>query len=157
MNSALRRNYFRYARGGQKHGAIGVTLAKQRYHFAPETANFAVGQNGLESIANFKPVLMIIDRQQDDGAAIAALVAHLPTLVQSRSERLRFHPVESMHGDHGDLRLSFLVDFLADSGELRHSLGVEGAGEIVYIAMELKTLDLFREGRNCEQQKEHCG
>lgn len=65
------------SRNLQERRAI-LILPQKRQHLAAEPADFAVGQNRLETVTDLCPVFVIVYREQHHYTAIFALRAYAP-------------------------------------------------------------------------------
>ena len=135
-------------------GGAVVALAQPRHHVAPETAHLAVRKNGLESVADLGPVLVVADGHEDHYAPVRALVTHPPFLKQVIGEVLHGVAIQGLDGNHRDLGLGFLVDFGRELRYLRHGRGVKYAGEIVDVSLYVELLPLLSGRRRGEEDRE---
>src|SRR6185369_17249306 len=72
LHSCILRDDFGYAGGDERNCPVVVSLPEKRDCFASEAADFAVGKNAFQSVANRRPVLVILDCIKDKDAAIAS-------------------------------------------------------------------------------------
>ncbi len=131
LNPGIFRDDIRDSRRHQRHGAVVVVLPQQRDSLAADASDLAVGQDRLQSVADFDAVFVVLHREQDQDAVVRGFVSDTPLLVEGDRVALDVCTVESVYCDDGDLRLGFLVELLADVVELRDGGLVEDVGEVV--------------------------
>jgi hypothetical protein len=64
--------------GELEHRSAGVATFQERDHLAAEVADLAVGQDGLETVADCGEILMIVDGEENHYAAIFSFVTDAP-------------------------------------------------------------------------------
>jgi len=124
--------------GGEDERAVVVLLAEVGNHLAADAADLAVGQDALEAVADFNAVLVVVDREEDEDAAVCALGADLPAFFQFVDEVIDVLIADALDGDDCNLRVGTLVDLAAEQGEGLDGLRGEDAGEVVDVAAWLQ-------------------
>ena len=118
-------------RSHQRYGAVVVILPQQRDRLAAKASDLAISQDRLQPVADFDAVFVVLHRQQDQDSVVRGFAADSPLLVQGDGVALNVGAVERIYGDHGNLRVRFLVELLADVVELRDGGLIEDVGEVV--------------------------
>ncbi len=127
---------------------VVIALPQQRDHIAAKATYFAVGKNRLESVSNFCPIFVIVDRKQHHHASVCSLVAHAPLLEKVVREVFSRIALQGFDRDNADLGLGFLINFPAEPRQLFHGCRVERTAKIVDVSMRIELLPLFRMGRH---------
>src|SRR5262249_2677903 len=99
------------------------------------------------------PVATIIHGQQNQHAPVVRLRSDAPSLVQINCVAFNIPTVERMDRDYGNLRVSFVVNLLAQAADGLGRLSVDHAGKIVDVACGFKLLD--RLSTQGERQTDH--
>jgi hypothetical protein len=121
-----------------------LPLPQKRQHFATEAAYFAIGQDRFEAVADFSPVLAIIDGQQHHHAAVFAFWSDAPFLKEAIREILRRIAFERMDGYDGKLRVGLPIELLAQCRNFLARFRIHYACEIVNVTLRRKPFDFFR-------------
>ncbi len=104
-------------------GIVEVVGAQVRHHLAADIPHFAVGQDAFQPKSHVDLPLVIVDGQQDQDAAVGALLADLPLVFKAAGIILPVIAIERMHRDHRNLRIGLGVVKLAadvvDAGDRR--------------------------------------
>jgi hypothetical protein len=127
----------------KEHCVAGAILAKQRNHLATEAADFAIGKNRFEAVADFGPILVVVSGEENQDAAIISFLPHTPLLEQTIREVGRFHAFEGADGDNGDLGICLLLDFGGESVDLLGGGRGDDVGEVVEVVRGAELLDAF--------------
>ncbi len=109
-------------------------MAEDGDGFAAEAADFAVGEDGFEAVADLGEIFVIVDGVEDEDAAAGLLGADAPFGGEIEGVVEDGLAVGCGDGDDGDLRVGFLVDFGAEGGELVAGFGVEDVGQVGDVA-----------------------
>jgi len=126
-------------------------LLKEWNGFPAEAADFAVRQDGFQTVAHFYAVPVVLNRKQDYYSTVRGLVPNPPFLVKIRRVTLDVGSVQRVDGDYGDLRVSFLIDLPADVIQLRDGLPVKDVSEVVDVVSGVKLRNRFRAGEKRER------
>ena len=117
-DATIRCDRFGDEASNEQDGGVVVSLPEIWNRFAAKGADFAVGENRFEAITDFESILVIVNGEQDQDAAIgfgpdAQLRRKVDGIVLDGlvSQRL--------DGDDGDLCLGLLLNLGAKSGDLR--------------------------------------
>ena len=110
-------------------------MAEDRDSFAAEAADFAVREDRLQAIADLGPVGTVVHGEEYQDTAIGLLGANAPFRGEVESVLDDWLAVGGGDGDYGDLRVGFLIDFGAKSGELVAGGLAQDVGEIVYVTL----------------------
>ncbi len=97
----------------EQQGAVVIPLAQERNRFAPESAHFAVRQNGFEAVADFHAIFAVRGNKEDQHAARQLLRSHAPSGREVDRVLLDGFAFERGNGDHRNLRFRFLIDLRA--------------------------------------------
>ena len=143
-NMTVLRDYFGDLARYLPDGAVVVALAQQRNHIASEPTHLAVGKDRFEAVADFRPVLVITDCEQDHHASVRSLVPDTPLLKKVVGEVFHCVTLQGLDGDQCDLGLGFLIDFRTQAREPFHRGGVEHAGKIIDVSLYVELLPLLR-------------
>jgi small subunit ribosomal protein S20 len=141
----------------QERGGI-LVLPQQRNHLPSEIADHPIGEDGLEAVADLGAIPVVVDCQQDEHAAVLALGACAPFIEQPIGEIVFGIAFQGMDGNHGDLGIGLLVEFLAERGQGLARAGIQDAGKVIDIALGSELFDLFcahwkNGGQGQKQQK----
>ncbi len=131
LNAGVLRDDVGDSRSHQRDGAVVVILPQQRDRFAAKASDLAIGQDRLQPVADFDAVFAVLHRQQDQHSVVRGFAANAPLLVQGDGVALNVCTVEGIYGDHGNLRMGFLVELLADVIELPDGGLIEDVGKVV--------------------------
>ena len=118
-NAAILGDHFGDSLRYQKHSRVIIPLAKVRDCFPPDRARLPVGENGLEAIPDLEAVSAIFDGKKDHHAALGLLWPNSPLCGQVNRELLNGAAVKGLYCDDCDLRVSLLIHFRAERGELK--------------------------------------
>ncbi len=121
-----------------------MTLPEQWEHASAETADLAIRQYRFESISDFRPVLVLIYREQNHNTAVLAFRSHTPFLEETIRKILSRIAFERMDGYDGELGIRFLIQLLTESGDFLPGIGIDDAGEIIHVTLRRELLDFFR-------------
>jgi hypothetical protein len=133
-----------------------IVGAKPRNHFAAEASHFAIGQDGLKSVTDLNPVLVIIHGEQNHDAAVIALVADSPAFEEPIRKIGGLKTLEGMDSDERDLCGGLLINFATQSGDLLRGLGVQDSSEVVYVALRSELVELFSLDRRRKKPEAEC-
>ncbi len=120
---------------------IVVSAFHQRNGFALKASHLAVGQDRLQSIANFDSRTVILNGVENQDAAIGGLCADAPLVEEIDRVTFDVGAVERIDGDERDLGVGFVVDLMAEVFDLTFCALVEHSGEIVDVAGGLEIFD----------------
>ena len=81
MDATVRSDDACNLRGQIKQRPAVVSAAETRDHFPAEAPYFAIGQNGLKAVADLNAIPSVVNREQDQHAAIVAFWTDSPALV----------------------------------------------------------------------------
>jgi len=115
----------------QRYGAVVVILPQQRDRFAAKASDLAIRQDRFQPVADFDAVFVVLHRQQDQDSVVRGFAPDSPLLVQGHGVALDVGAVQGIYCDHGNLRLRFLVELLADVIELRDGGLIKDVSEVV--------------------------
>ncbi len=138
--------------GSQRDRRIVIALAQIRHHFAADRSDFTVGQNSFQAVSDFKPVMVVVGRNQEKQAAVGTLRPHLPLFFQPHGEIVNGVIAGRMDGHDGNLGVGLVIDFCAKRFQAAARRCRQHPGEIVHIAGGLQIADLFRSGGQGKQQ-----
>ncbi len=149
------------ARDEEESGVV-ISLAEDGDGFAAEAADFAVGENSFEAVADLGPIFVVVGGVENEDAAADLLGADAPFCGEGVGVVEDVLAVCGGYGDYGDLGFGFLVDFGAERGEFGFGVGGEDVGEVVDVADgfggDLKILSVRCERQEGgENQKEYGG
>lgn len=153
LHAAISGDHFRNFSGKVKQATVVISRSKSGRHLAAKAADFAIGQNGFESVTHFSPILVVVRGQQNQDAAIIVLVANAPLFEKIIREIRRLQTFKRFDGHHGNLGVSFLIDFRAERRNLRRSLRVKYAGKVINVTLRIEVFDFFR--ACCEGETEN--
>lgn len=136
----------------QQNRAVVVVLLELRNGFAAKTTDFAIGQDRLQAVAYFDPVLVVLDGKKKEDSVICRLAADAPLLEKRNCVALNIGAIQGIYGYDGDLRVRLLVDLLANVVQLRDGGRVKNVGEIVDVVRRLQLRD--RLGVKQERQRQ---
>ena len=138
----------------KEESGVVVSLAEDGDGFTAEAADFAVGEDAFEAVADLGPIFVIVGGVEDEDAATDLLGADSPFCGEVVGIVEDGLAVGGGDGDDGDLGFGFLVDLGAEGGELGFAVGGEDVGEITDVAK-----GLFGEwnglGAGCEWNKDY--
>src|SRR5579884_1244819 len=134
-----------------------IAGAKLRAHVAQDAADEAVGEDGLEAIADLDAVLVVLRGQEQEQAFVAALVTDAPLAGEGVGEILDGLAVERLDGDHGDLHAGGLFDAAEVGFERVFGAVVEDMGEIADIALGLQGVGVKGEESGGEEKWNNAG
>ena len=77
-DAAILRDHIRDAAGEQRHACVVVSLTEIRDHLAAEAADFAVGQDGFQTVADLRPVFVVVHCEENQDAAGSLLRTDAP-------------------------------------------------------------------------------
>jgi hypothetical protein len=153
------------ARDEEESGVV-ISLAENGDGFATEAADFAVGEDAFEAVADLSPIFVVVGGVEDEDAAANLLGADSPFCGEIVGVVEGGLVADGGDGDDGDLGFCFLVDLGAEGGEFGFGVGGEDVGEIADVAgglvgeleglLGLLGLGCEREGER-ENQKEESG
>src|SRR6185437_11496765 len=87
----------------QPQGRAIFALPEKRDCFAAKAADFAIGQDWLQPVANLGAIAMVIHRQQNQHTAIDRLGPDAPLLVKIGGVAFNVGTIERADSDHGNL------------------------------------------------------
>ena len=141
LNTGILRDYVRYAGGDQRDRAVVVALLEKRDGLASEAADFSVGKNALQTVADCCPVLSILNRIQNEDAAIASLLANSPLLVKLYRVVEDVAAIQRIDSNDGYLRVSLVIELLGDVVEIGSRASIEDVREVVNVVARLELRD----------------
>ena len=122
------------AAGDEEESGVVISLAQDGDGFATEAADFAVGEDAFEAVADLGPIFVVVGGVEDENAAADLLGPDTPFCGERVGVIKGGLAVESGDGDNSDLGFSFLIDFGAEGGEFSFGVGGEDVGEIADVA-----------------------
>ncbi len=128
----------------QKDSAVIVASLQKRHCFTAKTAHFSVGENRLQAIAHFDPILPVIGREKNQHAARLLFGSHAPLGRQIDCKLLDGLIAQGRNGYDSDLRLGLLLDFAAKRSQSFPGRRAQHSREIAHIALGLEVLYLLR-------------
>jgi hypothetical protein len=137
----------------QCYRAAVVILSEQRDGLAAKASDFSIGQNRLQSVADFDAVFSVLHGQKDEDAVVRGFAADAPLLVQVDRVALNVRPIQGVHRDYGNLRMRLLVELLADVIELRDGVLIENVGKVVDVIGGVQLGDRFCPKQQRERQQ----
>ena len=140
------------AASDKEESGVVVSLAEDGDGFAPEAADFAVGEDAFEAIADLRPVFVIVGGVEDEDAAADLFGADAPFCCEGVGVVEGVLATCGGDGDDGDLGFGFLVDFGAEGREFGFGVGREDVGEVADVAE-----GLIGELRGLRARCERCG
>ena len=148
-----------YALCDQPQRRAVLVLFQERNSLTPETAHFAIWEDGLESITDLSPVAPILHRKQYQYSAITGLRPYSPLLVEIRGETFNILAIEGPDGHHGDLSICLVVHLGCQLLDCRSRLRINDAGKIIHVSGGLELLDRFgsQQNRQRNEPAEHEG
>ena len=102
------------------------------------------GKNRFEAVADFDAGAMILDRVENQDAAIGRFAADAPLVEEIDGITFDVGAVERIDRHDRDLGVGFLVDLTAEIFNLGNCVGIENVGEIVDVAGGLESGTLAR-------------
>jgi len=145
----------------EEESGIVISLAEDGDRFATEAADFAVGENAFEAIADLGPILVVVGGVKDEDAAADLFGADAPFCGEIEGVVEDVLAVCGGDGDDGDLGFGFLVDFGAERGEFGFAVRGEDVGEVVDVADgfggDLKILSVRCERQEGDENQKECG
>ena len=154
------------AAGDEEERGVVISLAEDGDGFASEAADFAVGEDAFEAVADLSPIFVVVGGVEDEDAAAHLLGADSPFCGESVGVVEGGLVADGGDGDDGDLSFGFLVDLGAEGGELGFGVGGKDVGEIADVSeglvgdleglLGLLGLGCERQGER-ENQKEESG
>ena len=151
------------AAGNEEERGVVISLAEDGHGFATEAADFAVGEDAFEAVADLRPIFVVVGGVEDEDAAAGLLGADAPFCGEGVGVVEDVLAVGGGDGDDGDLRFGFLVDLGAEGDEFSFAVGGEDVGEIADVAGglvgDLEGLGVGGERRREENDRdqEECG
>jgi hypothetical protein len=130
------------AHGGFDAGAEIVDAEKWN-HGAACVASASVGDDRLEAVADFCPVLMFGRRDQEKDAAVIFFSADAELFEEFVPVLLDRFAFEGAHRDDSHLRVSFLFELGAEVFEASFAFGSEDTGEVSDITGGMDVFDFF--------------
>ena len=115
LDAAIGGNNLRDVAGHQRNSRVVVILAQIRDGLAAETADFAVGQNFFQAIADFDAVAVIVHGKKNQNAAVGLFGADAEAGGEINGVVLDWPAAERFDRDNDELRLSFLIHLGAQS------------------------------------------
>jgi hypothetical protein len=122
------------AAGDEQESGVVISLAKDGDGFAAEAADFAVGKDAFEAVADLSPIFVVVGGVEDEDAAADLLGADAPFCGEIIGIVEGGLVADGGDGDDGDLGFGFLVDLGAEGGELGFGVGGEDVGEVADVA-----------------------
>jgi hypothetical protein len=144
----------RHASEDQRECGIVIATAHQGHSFALEAADFSVGKNRFESVADFDARAMILNDVEDEHSAVGALASDAPLLEQIDGVALDVAAFERIDSDESDLRVGLGVELLGDTGYLRRRIRVQDVRKIVDVIGGLELRDRLRERNETQDNDE---
>ncbi len=132
----MRDNVGDATRDEEERGVV-IVLAEDGDGFAAEAADFAVGEDAFETIADLGPIFVVVGGVEDEDAAADLFGADAPFCGERVGVIENVLAVGGGDGDDGYLGFSFLIDFGAEGGEFGFGVGGEDVGEIADVAKGL--------------------
>ena len=83
LNAGIMRDHICNPHCAQSNRAVVIALPEQRHGFAPDAANPAIGEDRFETVAYRRPIFVVFNREQDQRAAVGALAADPPCLIET--------------------------------------------------------------------------
>ena len=121
-----------------------LPLPQKRQHFAAEAADFAIRQDRFQAVADFSPVLSVVDGEQHRYAAVFAFWPDAPFLKEAIGKILRGVAFERVDGYDGKLRIGLPIELLAEGRNSLARFRIHYACEVVDVTLRRKLFDLFR-------------
>ncbi len=143
MDAGVLGDDVRDPRSDEQEGLAIVAGAHEWDRFALKSADLAVGQDGLEPVANLDAGAVIVDGIQNQNAAVGGLAAYSPLMEEVDGVAFDIGAIERVNGDDGDLGVRLLVDFAADVVHLRDGVLVQNVSEIVDVIGGFELSDGF--------------
>jgi hypothetical protein len=141
LYTGVLRDDIRDPRRHQGNGAAIVILPEQRDCLAAKVSDLAIGEDRLQSVADFDAVFPVLHRQKDEDSVVRGFAADTPLLVQVNGVTLNVRTIQGIHRDYGDLGVRLLVELLADVIQLRDGGLIENMGEIVDVVGRMQLGD----------------
>ena len=117
-DAAILRDYIRDAAGEQRYTCIVVSLTEIRDHLAAEAADFAVGEDGFQTVADLRPIFVIIYGEENQDAAGGLLGTDAPFGCDVEGI-IFYRAIAQRWNDHDEnLRFGFVVYFGTERVEL---------------------------------------
>lgn len=157
-SSELDTSIFRYdvchAGGHQPYSAVIIIAFQKGDRLAHKTADSSVRQDSLKSISHFNSVAVVLHREKNQHAAVAALLAKSPLSKQVDGITLDVTPIESIDENDCYFGMCLLVNLPAHIVERVFRRGTQHMREIVDVVcwMELRN----RLGKSQGGEAEKC-
>jgi hypothetical protein len=143
-----------HSRRHQRNRALVVVLPEQRDRLAANASHFSVGQDRLQSVADFDAVSVVLRRQEDQDSMVCSFAADAPLLVQGDGIAFYVGSVQRIYCDYSGLSMRFLIELLADVIQLRDGGRVENVGEIVDVVGGTQLRDRLCPKQQRERQQD---
>src|SRR3974390_3102248 len=138
LNPRIGRDHLGHAARYQQQSLVICLAAHQRGSFPLKASHLAVGKNRFQPVAYLHACAMILNRVQDQDAAVGGLRADTPFLEEVDGKALDIRSIESVDGYDCDLGVSFLLDLAAEIVHLRNRLLIEYVRVVVDVIRRLE-------------------
>ena len=133
-NVGILRNHLRNRAHRLQHRIVIIALAQVDAHLPADIAHLAIRQDAFKSVPNVNAVLVIVHGQQQQHAAIRALLAHVPFVFELVGPVGHVFPVQIMYGDHSHLRIGRrVVQFAANPINPRNSIRRKHMPQVAHV------------------------
>jgi len=89
--------------------AVVVASLESGDHDSANIADLAVGENAFQSVSDFNPVLVVVNRKQHEHTTVRSLSANLPLFFQSIGKVGLVVSIKIVDGDDGYLGVAFAM------------------------------------------------
>jgi hypothetical protein len=155
LNAGILGNRLRNSRSDQQERLVIAPTPHKRDGFPLEASDFAIGQNRLQSVANFDASTVVVDRVKDQHTAISGFASDPPLMEQIDGVAFDVGAIERMNGRYRDLGMGFFVNLPADFFDLRDGVRVQNMCEIVDVASGFQFRNRF--GLRRQNRQQHSG
>ena len=131
LNASVLRDDAGHARCDQQKCLAVVARPYDRNGFALKRPDLPIREDGFEPIANFNSGAMVVNRVQDQRAAIRGFTSNAPLMKKVDGVALNISAIERLYSHHGDLRMRLFVNLPADFVHLHDGILIQNVSEII--------------------------